>query len=136
MELNIKLTVLLIGIVFTGLTAGICFTWGNAVTPGIGRINDYGFLSAFQAMNRAIINKVFMMVFFGPVIALFISAYLFKANTTAFWFILAAAMIYLFGLALVTVFGNVLLNEILDKSNLEAMSALELKELRKTLEKP
>lgn len=136
MELNIKLTVLLIGIVLTGLTAGLCFTWGNAVTPGIGRLDDYGFLSAFQAMNRAIINKIFMMVFFGPVIALFMSAYFYKANTNTFWFILAAAIIYFIGLALVTVFGNVPLNEILDKSNLEAMSAHELKELRHKFEKP
>lgn len=136
MELNIKMIVLLFGIVCTGLTAGLCFTWGNAVTPGIGRLDDYGFLSAFQAMNRAIINKVFMMVFFGPVIALFISAYFFKDNTNAFWFILAAALIYLFGLALVTIFGNVPLNEILDKSNLEAMNATELTELRTRFENP
>lgn len=136
MELKIKLTILLIGILCTGLTAGLCFTWGNAVTPGIGSLGDYSFLSAFQAMNRAIINKVFITVFFGPVIALFISAYFFRANTNAFWFILAAALIYLFGLALVTVFGNVPLNEILDKSNLETMSTLELKELRNKFEKP
>ena len=25
-----------------GLTAGLCFTWGNAVTPGIGQLDDLG----------------------------------------------------------------------------------------------
>ena len=136
MEIKIKLIVLLIGILFTGLTAGLCFTWFNAVTPGIGRLDDLSFLKAFQAMNRAIINRTFLIVFFCPAVLLFINAYLFKNDGMGFWLFLGAALLFFFGLGLVTIFGNVPLNEILDKSNLEALSAVELKTLRTRFENP
>ncbi len=136
MEINFKLIVLLIGIICTGLTAGLCFTWSNAVTPGIGQIDDFGFLNSFQAMNRAIINGIFLFVFFSPVFTLFLSTFLFKSNPTSFWFLLIGALLFFFGVALVTIFGNVPLNEMLDKTNLEALSTIELKELRTKFENP
>ena len=136
MEINFKLTVLLFGIICTGLTAGLCFTWSNAVTPGIGRLDDYGFLSAFQGMNRSIINPMFLIVFFSPVFTLFISSYMFKSNSTTFWFILIAAILFFAGVALVTIFGNVPLNEVLDKTNLETLSTTDLQDLRNKFEQP
>jgi uncharacterized membrane protein len=137
MEFKLKLIVLLIGILFTGLTAGLCFTWSNAITPGIGRLDDLGYLQSFQAMNRAIINPSFLLVFFGPVILLFINAYLHRnANPTTFWSFMLAAVLFFLGIGLITVFKNVPLNELLDKTALENLSAAELKELRLKFEKP
>lgn len=136
MEIKIKFIVLILSIILTGLTAGLCFTWSNAVTPGIGRLDNLSFLKAFQAMNRAIINVKFMIVFFGPVLLLFLNTYLFKGNNTGFWLFLAAAMLFFIGIGLVTIFGNVPLNEVLDKSNLEALSKIELQTLRDNFEKP
>lgn len=40
MEIKIRLIVLMLSILFTGLSAGLCFTWSNAITPGIGRLDD------------------------------------------------------------------------------------------------
>ena len=136
MEFKLKFIVLILGLVFTGLTAGLCFTWSNAVTPGIGRLDNLSFLKAFQAMNRAIINGKFMIVFFGPVLLLFLNTYLFKGNNTSFWLFLIAAILFFIGIGLVTIFGNVPLNEVLDKSNLEALSKVELQVLRDKFEKP
>jgi len=136
MEFKLKFIVLILGLVFTGLTAGLCFTWSNAVTPGIGRLDNLSFLKAFQAMNRVIINGKFMIVFFGPVLLLFLNTYLFKGNNTSFWLFLIAAILFFIGIGLVTIFGNVPLNELLDKSNLEALSKIELQELRDKFEKP
>ena len=85
MEFKLKFIVLILGLVLTGLTAGLCFTWSNVVTPGIGRLDNLSFLKAFQAMNRAIINGKFMIVFFGPVLLLFLNTYLFKGNNISFW---------------------------------------------------
>ncbi|MDT0622687.1 DUF1772 domain-containing protein [Croceitalea vernalis] len=136
MEFKLKFIVLILGLVFTGLTAGLCFTWSNAVTPGIGRLDNLSFLKSFQAMNRAIINGKFMIVFFGPVLLLFLNTYLFKGNNTSFWLFLIAAILFFIGIGLVTIFGNVPLNELLDKSNLEALSKIELQELRDKFEKP
>lgn len=126
----------MLGLLFTGLTAGLCFTWSNAVTPGIGRLDNLTFLRSFQSMNRAIINARFMVVFFGPVILLFVNTYLFKNNNISFWLFLAAAILFFVGIGLVTIFGNVPLNEVLDTSNLETLSKIELHELRNKFEQP
>ena len=136
MEIKFKLIVLVLGILFTGLTAGLCFTWSNAVTPGIGRLDNLSFLKAFQSMNRAIINGKFMIVFFGPVILLFLNTYLFRNNSISFWLFLAAAILFFVGIGLVTIFGNVPLNESLDASHLETLSEIELQELRNKFEQP
>ena len=127
----------MLGILFTGLTAGLCFSWSNAITPGIGKLNDLGFLQAFQAMNRAIINRSFLITFFGPVVLLFINAYLHRnAHPSTYWSFLIAAILFLVGIGVITVFKNVPLNEMLDKTVLENLSAIELKELRAKFEQP
>ncbi|WP_299251695.1 DUF1772 domain-containing protein [uncultured Aquimarina sp.] len=136
MEFKLKIIVLMLSILFTGLTAGLCFTWSNAVTPGIGRLDNISFLKAFQAMNREIVNGRFMIVFFGPVILLFINTYLFKNSSISFWLFLAAAILFFVGIGLVTIFGNVPLNEVLDTSNLETLSKIDLHELRNKFEQP
>ncbi|GAA4270460.1 DUF1772 domain-containing protein [Hyunsoonleella aestuarii] len=136
MEFKLKFMVLILSILFTGLTAGLCFTWSNAVTPGIGRLDSLTFLKSFQSMNRVIINGQFIIVFFAPVILLFLNTYLFKGNNTSFWLFLIAAILFFVGIGLVTIFGNVPLNEVLDKSNLEALSTVELQELRNKFEQP
>ncbi|WP_271766627.1 anthrone oxygenase family protein [Aquimarina algiphila] len=137
MEYKIKLIILLLGILFTGLTAGLCFNWSNTVTSGIGRLDDLTFLQSFQAMNRAIINPSFLIVFFSPVIFLSVNAFLHKnANPTTFWSFLLAAILFFAGVGLITIFKNVPLNEILDKTILENLSAIELAELRTKFEQP
>ncbi len=137
MEINFRIIVLMLGILFTGLTAGLCFTWSNAITPGIGKLNDLGFLQSFQAMNRAIINRSFLITFFAPVILLFINAYLHRnAHPSTYWSFLIAAILFLVGIGLITVFKNVPLNEMLDKTTLENLSTIELKDLRTKFEKP
>lgn len=136
MILNASTINLVITLVFTGLTAGLCFTWGNAVTPGIGQLSDKGFLEAFQQMNRAIINPTFALVFFGPFFGHLINVYLHRGNDKTFWLFTAAAVIYILGLVLVTVFKNVPLNEILDKTDLLTASGEELKLLRDKFERP
>lgn len=137
MEFNFKLSVLLIGILFTGLTAGLCFTWSNAITPGIGRLDDLSFLKSFQAMNRAIINPSFLAVFFMPVIVLFVNAYLYRsADPKAFWSFMIAAVLFFVGIGLITVLKNVPLNEILDQAVLEDLNDVDLKALRTRFEAP
>lgn len=129
--------VLLLSILFTGLTAGLCFTWSNAVTPGIGRLDDLSFLKSFQAMNRAILNRNFFIVFFSPVLLLFINAFLNRqAHAIVSWSFWVAAIFFFVGIGLITAFKNVPLNELLDKTVLESLSKSELRELRTKFERP
>ena len=60
--------ILVSAIFFTGLMAGIFFTWSNAVKPGIGKLSDIEYLNALQAMNRVILNKAFLILFMGAII--------------------------------------------------------------------
>ncbi len=136
MEIKFKIIVLILGILFTGLTAGLCFTWSNAITPGIGRLDDFGFLRSFQAMNRAIINPSFLIVFFSPVLILSLNTYLFRSDNVSFWLFLTATILFLGGAFLVTILGNVPLNEILDKMDLEILSKSEIQEFRNKFEQP
>ncbi|MHA7059452.1 anthrone oxygenase family protein [Aquimarina sp. M1] len=137
MELSIKTYILLFSILFTGLTAGLCFTWSNAVTSGIGRLDDFNFLQSFQSMNRAIINRGFLIIFFSPSILLLVNVFLFKnASQGAFVSFLIAAILFLVGVGWVTIFRNIPLNELLDTIILETATKVELADLRKTFEQP
>ena len=135
MEFSLQHIIYLLLVLCTGLSAGLCFTWGNAVTPGIGRLDDFGFLMAFQQMNRVILNPTFFAVFLGPFCLGGISLFLFRNAPSHFWWwLLVAVLIYFIGVILITIFGNVPLNELIDKQHLETLSKAELKDLRLAFE--
>ena len=88
-------------------------------------------------MNRSILNASFLIVFLGPVPLLFANAILHRnANPVTFKSFLIAAILYFVGIGIITVFKNVPLNEVLDKTVLENLSAIKLKELRAKFEQP
>lgn len=128
--------ILAIAILFTGLMAGIFFTWSNAVKPGIGKLSDIEYLTALQSMNRVILNNTFKLVFIGAVIAIaLVPIFYFNLYPkNIFWLFISALIIYWVGAFGVTIFGNIPLNEILDKSNLESMTLSEIKALRISIE--
>ncbi len=137
MEISVKIVVVLIATLLTGLSAGLCFTWSNAVTSGLANLDDLNYLRAFQQMNRAILNPTFFLVFFGPVFLGALGAYLVRnGNPMTFWLVLTAVLLYFFGVALVTVFGNVPLNEMVDKTNLAEIGVEAAASLRKRFETP
>ena len=137
MTFNLETVMIYITIILTGLTAGLCFTWTNAVVPGIGQLDNLGFLQAFQQMNRVIINPAFIIVFFGPFISSTILVYLKYQNPDKqFWIFVIAASIFTLGVVFVTIFKNVPLNEILDTIDLAAASTEDLKALRQKFEIP
>lgn len=137
MEITTGNLTLFTAILLIGGTAGLCFTWGNAVTPGIGQLDDMGYLNAFQKMNRSIENPLFFIVFFGSfvmgVTAIFTNK---TVSPSHFRLVLMAIGIYFFGVILVTIFGNVPLNQVLDQTDLTSSSLDELKALRKRFENP
>ena len=135
MSFTIENIIMVALVLLTGLSAGLCFTWHNAVTPGIGRLDNLGYLSAFQQMNRTILNPTFFVVFFGPFFLSLINLYVFRsASSSIIWLLILAAATYFLGVVLVTIFGNIPLNELLDKSDLTSVSIEELKNLRETFE--
>ena len=60
--------VLLAATVAMGLIAGVFGLYANAIMPGLRRADDRTFVGAFQSIDRAIINPLFMVAFFGPLL--------------------------------------------------------------------
>jgi len=128
--------ILALAILLTGLMAGIFFTWSNAVKPGIGKLSDIEYLRALQSMNRVILNNAFKIIFLGAIIAVVLVP-VFYYNLyprNIFWLFVFTLIIYWIGVFGVTASGNIPLNEILDKTNLESITSEEIKTLRKSIE--
>ena len=128
--------ILALAILLTGLMAGIFFTWSNAVKPGIGKLSDIEYLRALQSMNRVILNNAFKIIFLGAIIAVaLVPVFYFSLYPkNIFWLFVFTLVIYWIGVFGVTVSGNIPLNEILDKTNLESITSEEIKTLRKSIE--
>jgi uncharacterized membrane protein len=102
-------TILIITTLFSGLMAGLFYSWSISVTPGLAKINDVSYLQAFQSMNRAILNPLFFIFFLGLVLLLPLLSYLtFQTSTgNQFWYVLAATILYFVGIMVVTIGGNI-----------------------------
>lgn len=55
-------------LVTTGLMAGVYLAFAISVLPGLRRTSDATFVAAMRAMNTAILNLVFAVVFAGPLL--------------------------------------------------------------------
>jgi uncharacterized membrane protein len=131
-----KTLIIIVAILSTGLMAGIFFTWTNAVKPGIGTLDDMTYMKAFQAMNRLILNPLFYIVFILPVLTISISTYMSFGSTKLYVFelFLLSTLLYVLGVFLITILGNIPLNELLENTDLEKISLTELSDLRWKIE--
>ena len=64
----LQLTVLFGATATMGLMAGVFGIYALAVMRGLGTTDDQTFVRAFQSMDRAIINPLFMLTFFGALV--------------------------------------------------------------------
>jgi len=104
----------------TALVAGLFFGFVVAVNPAFAKLPDLQYISAMQSINRAIVNVVFAIAFFGA--ALFIPLAAWQEQRTILW---VAAVIYLVGGIGVTYAVNVPLNNVLDTFPVATASADE-----------
>lgn len=92
-----------------GLMAGLFFAFSVAVMKGFARLPSAEGIAAMQAINEAIINPVFLAVFFGTAAActfLIVVSLLHWRDPGVAYLILGSAL-YLVGSFLVTVVFNV-----------------------------
>lgn len=115
--------------------AGLFYAWSCSVMLGFARLSDKEFVSVMQKTNRTIQNPVFFTAFFGALIFLPISAFLHYNESNLFWLLLAATVTYLIGTFGVTIFGNVPLNNILDRFDLDSATEEETAQQRMNFEK-
>lgn len=127
---------MLVATTFAGLMSGFFYAYSCSVMPGLSRLDDYPFISAMQSINRAIQNPVFFTGFFGVLILLPLVTYLKYSSPASpvFWYLLCATVIYVTGVFLVTVVGNIPRNNALAKIDLPGATKELLSTRRKIFE--
>lgn len=122
----------------TALTGGLFYAFSCAVNPGLARLSDGGYLAAMQSINKEIQNLLFLSSFMGTLLLLPLSTWLeFRVGITdSFWLLLVATFVYTIAVFGLTMFGNVPLNEALDRFNLSSASAKDMAIQREKFEIP
>ena len=104
-------TTTLLGATLTmGLVAGVFALFAHTIMPGLHRTDDRTFVTAFQQIDRAIINPWFMITAFGGALVLTLAAGIANRGTPALPWIAAAFGLYL-AAVVVTIAVNVPLND-------------------------
>ncbi len=103
---------LIIATLTVGLFAGVFAIYANAIMPGLRRTDDRTFVGAFQAIDTAIINPLFLMTFLGGLVFTGIAAvlHLGKDFRAVLPWIVVALVLYL-AVVVITVAVNVPLND-------------------------
>jgi uncharacterized membrane protein len=100
----------------TGLMAGLFFAFSVSVMGALARIQPSEGIAAMQSINRAILNPVFFLAFFGTALVclMIVAASLWNWSAAGAGYALAGAILYLAGCMVVTMVFNVPLNNALD----------------------
>jgi uncharacterized membrane protein len=109
---GLRVASLLAATMATGLMAGIYGIYSNAFMPGLAKTDDKTFVGAFQAVDRAIINPVFLLLGFLGAAVFTVLAGLLSLKETALPWIAVAFVLYLITM-IITIAVNVPLNDAL-----------------------
>ncbi|WP_227793334.1 anthrone oxygenase family protein [Paenibacillus guangzhouensis] len=98
-----------------GLMAGLFFAFSTFVMTALERIPKSHGISAMQSINQTILNPLFGLVFGGTALACLVLAIIsfFRLGTVSANLVLAASLLYLIGVILITMVCNVPLNDAL-----------------------
>jgi uncharacterized membrane protein len=99
--------VLIAATLTTGLMAGVFGIYSNAIMPGLRRTDDRTFVTAFQSIDRAIINPAFMATFLGALVLTALAALLHLGGGRPLLPWIVAALILYFVVFVVTIRVNV-----------------------------
>jgi uncharacterized membrane protein len=136
MELNTRTSIQLLGIIITGLSAGLFYGWVVSVIPGTKKLSDQAYLETMQTINKEILNPGFFIIFFGALILLIASAYFRYAVKIdqVFYLTLAATILYGVGVIGITMIGNVPLNNMIEAIDLSASTPEDYQNARAAYE--
>jgi uncharacterized membrane protein len=101
----------------SGLIAGVFYAFSTFVMKALSRIAPAEGMAAMQSINIVVINPLFLGVFLGTAllcVVLTVGAWM-RWSRPGSGFVLMGCMLYLVGTLLVTIIGNVPLNDALAK---------------------
>lgn len=112
---NLFLALKLFSALGCGLMAGVFFAFSSFVMVVLGRLQPSQGIAAMQSINMTVINPSFMMAFLGTAAAclLLAIASLLQRHQPSAPYLLLGSLLYLVGTFLVTLVGNVPLNNAL-----------------------
>lgn len=116
------MTIVILALMGSGIVGGVFYAFSSFVMKALARVPSHEGIAAMQSINVVVINPSFLGAFLGTAVASLVLAYLSIKGwgmPSAPWF-LAGAVLYLVGTFLVTVLGNVPLND-----KLAAVSAVD-----------
>lgn len=125
-----------ITVLFSGLVAGLLYSYSCSVNPGLKALPDKEYLGAMQSINRAIQNPVFFISFMGLLVLLPLFCWLaYKQGAgISFSFVFSATLIYYTGVFGISIFGNIPLNNQLENFNIVNAGAEEMLNMRSRFE--
>jgi uncharacterized membrane protein len=108
----------LLGVVGSGLMAGLYFAFSTAVMPALRRLTPAAGAEAMQQVNRVILNPLFLLVFAGTglLCLLLVIGAPFSGRPGAVWIVIGG-LLYLVGNIGLTMVVNVPMNNRLDAAN-------------------
>ena len=120
---------LFLSIISCSLVAGLLFGFAVVVMPGIAKLNDNEYLSAFKHMDGIIQNNqpIFILVWGGSILSVIATSALGIMNLDGaqVYLLAAASVLYLVGVQMPTFRFNIPLNNSLQNMNLEELEANE-----------
>lgn len=104
--------ILIITVLFSGLIAGLFFSYSCSVNLGLHTLLDVEYIKTMQSIDKEIQNLYFLSVFMGLLLLFPLAAWTSytASNKVVFYLFLISAIIYYVGVFGVTIFGNVPLN--------------------------
>jgi uncharacterized membrane protein len=109
---SFRSTALFLAVITTGIVTGVLHLYAHTVMPGLGKTDDRTFVGAFQSMDRAIINPLFLLPFLGAFVFTGIALGFSLGTGRLIPWLVVALVLYL--VVLVVTFGvNVPLNDAL-----------------------
>ena len=132
----LRTAVLLLAAVTVGIMSGVMLLYANTIMPGLRRTDDRTFVGAFQAIDTAIINPLFLATFLGGLVFTGLAAALSLGEDlrSVLPWTVAAFFLYLV-VVVITVVVNVPLNDGIKGAGAPDQIA-DLAKVRKTFDEP
>lgn len=125
-------------VLLTGLIAGLFYSYACSITGALAKLPDREYIAAFQSINTAILNGWFFAGFMGSLIFLPLATWLAYRTGVQFSFglLLAATVLYAIGVFGVTMLGNVPLNNMMARFDVDTATPRDILSLRERFETP
>jgi uncharacterized membrane protein len=115
----------IIAVVCAGLSAGVFFAFSTFVMPALHKLRAPDAIRAMQEINRAAPNGPFMLVLFGPLIALaWLLIALLRRSSSATGYVVVGTACFVAGLLVLAAY-HVPHNDALDKVDASGPGAVE-----------